>query len=61
MIIDVRMALLSKGKTLSGWAKEHGANRAFVFRAVKGERRGPRARMLVKKLERELGLKVGAS
>ncbi len=56
MILDVRMKLLARSQTLSGWARTHGLQRTTVFRAVKGQRHGPSAKKIIKMLQSELGL-----
>jgi len=42
--------------TLAAWARANGLQRPFVWMALTGQRRGPKARQIVRMLRDELGL-----
>jgi hypothetical protein len=42
--------------TLAAWARERGFTRPYTCLAMTGQRRGPKARLIVRMLREELGL-----
>lgn len=44
---DVRAHFILQGKTLNRWCSEVGESRQYVEKCLKGERQGPRARLLL--------------
>ena len=54
---EVRAGLILKNTTLSAWCLKNGVKRQNMQLALLGGWRGPRARRLVHRLMRDLGLK----
>lgn len=57
--IDVLLArsmLMRRGDTLNGWAIKRGWCGMYAHLAVRGLRRGPKARSIVEALRKELGI-----
>jgi hypothetical protein len=55
-VLQVRGALVARGSSLTRWSNLNGFHNAYVHMAVRGKRRGPVARAIVKRLQQELGL-----
>ena len=55
-VLAVRSALVARGSSLTRWSNEHGFHNAYVHMAVRGHRRGPKARRIVELLKTELSL-----
>jgi hypothetical protein len=51
-----RSMLMLRGDTLNGWAIKRGWCGMYAHLAVRGLRRGPKARSIVEALRKELGL-----
>lgn len=55
-IKTVRGLLLLRGASLKAWSDAHGYSDGAVHHAIRGKRRGPKARQIVRELRDELGL-----
>lgn len=53
--LRVRGRLIANGTTLNKWCKENFISRQWAELALKGERKGPAARELVRRLLLEIG------
>lgn len=53
--LQVRGLLIASGTTLSRWCIENGISRQWAELALKGDRKGPAARDLVKRLLTTVG------
>lgn len=49
----IRAFLISRGETLNQWAKANGYCPGTVYRAVNGDRKGPKSEEILKKLSEE--------
>jgi hypothetical protein len=55
-VLQVRGLLIARGLSLARWSRANGFHHAYVHMSVRGVRRGPVARAIVKQLKQELGL-----
>jgi len=53
---QVRAAFIVRGDSLYGWAKTQGFQIGYVDQALRGKRRGPKARHIVARVLAEIGL-----
>lgn len=49
-IYEVRAHFVSTGSSLNRWAKDRGVNPRQVQAAIRGDRKGPKARMLLEQV-----------
>ncbi len=54
---QVRGGLISKGSTLTEWCAQQGVLRQTAYKALVGERNGPKAQQLRTQLAAEVGVK----
>ena len=47
---DVRASFVRMGTSLNAWCKGHGVKRQWAEKVLKGERNGPKANALMKKI-----------
>ncbi len=55
-LLPVRVQLLIRGYSLRRWSIERGLAVDYVHRSISGQRRGPKARRIVRMIRKELGL-----
>jgi len=50
----VRARMIERGTSLQAWAHQHGFNPVHVFRSIRGDYNGPKARRAIDLLRTEL-------
>ena len=55
-MLQVRAAFILRGDSLHGWVKRQGLASPFVDQALRGKRRGPKARRIVAMVIQELSV-----